>query len=671
MVVYNFKRIRPVPSASDFIDVVLTRTQRKTPTVVHPGYQISRIREFYMRKVKFTQETFNTKLSELIEDFPRLDEIHPFYADLVNVLYDRDHYKLALGQLNTCRHLIENLAKDYVRMLKYGDSLYRCKQVKRACLGRMCTLIKKHKASLAYLEEVRKHLSRLPAIDPNTRSILLCGYPNVGKSSFMNKLTRANVDVQPYAFTTKSLFVGHMDYKYLRWQVLDTPGILDHPLEQRNTIEMQAVTALAHLNCCVLYFLDLSQQCGFTVQQQAKLFRTIKPLFASKPLFLVANKIDVVKMSDLDDDDRKVVEDLVNDAGVELMEMSTVTNEGVMDVKVAACDKLLEHRVRTKMNSRRIAHVKNRLHVARPKPGRSRKASGIPESVLRARAAKKSARMTGDDETVVDPDNIIEDDPKKKRKNRHKMKHATRRRVDDPHAWGTVFNYRGPDLTKQYDLKNDAWKTDAVPEIMDGKNIADFVDADILKRLDALEKEEEALLERAAMESDSGSDIDEDASELAKRIRDKRAVVIKRHRREKTRNTSVVPKKFRLRTKSDLKRHLDALGVESEDATRRRGRKRVRSLSRPRRAGDDEMDVEDGGPAKRTRSRSRSMVPKKPHEQGLNSVAAQRKVAKLVRVSQRGRNRDARKGPGDRVILNMMPKHLYSGKRGIGSTDRR
>ena len=64
-------------------------------------------------------------------------------------------------------------------------------------------------------------------------------FPNVGKSSFMNKVTRADVEVQPYAFTTKSLFVGHMDYKYLRWQVIDTPGILDHSLEERNTIEMQ------------------------------------------------------------------------------------------------------------------------------------------------------------------------------------------------------------------------------------------------------------------------------------------------------------------------------------------------------------------------------------------------------------------------------------------------
>lgn len=31
------------------------------------------------------------------------------------------------------------------------------------------------------------------------------------------------MDVQPYAFTTKSLFVGHMDYKYLRWQVRRVP----------------------------------------------------------------------------------------------------------------------------------------------------------------------------------------------------------------------------------------------------------------------------------------------------------------------------------------------------------------------------------------------------------------------------------------------------------------
>lgn len=52
----------------------------------------------------------------------------------------------------------------------------------------MCTLMKRQGPSLRYLEEVRQHMGRLPSIDPNTRTLLVCGYPNVGKSSFMNKV---------------------------------------------------------------------------------------------------------------------------------------------------------------------------------------------------------------------------------------------------------------------------------------------------------------------------------------------------------------------------------------------------------------------------------------------------------------------------------------------------
>ena len=150
----NLKKITVVPHGKDFVDIILSMTQRQTPTVVHKGYAISRLRQFYIRRVKYTQQNFHDKLSTIIVEFPHLDDIHPFYGDLLHVLYNKDHSKLALGQINTARNLIGKIAKDYVKLLKYGDSLYRCKSLKVAALGRMCIVMKRIGPSLAYLEQI-------------------------------------------------------------------------------------------------------------------------------------------------------------------------------------------------------------------------------------------------------------------------------------------------------------------------------------------------------------------------------------------------------------------------------------------------------------------------------------------------------------------------------------
>jgi nucleolar GTP-binding protein len=60
---------------------------------------------------------------------------------------------------------------------------------------------------------------------------MLTGYPNVGKSSFINSVSKANVEAEPYPFTTKALYVGHSEYKTTRFQIIDSPGVLDHQLE--------------------------------------------------------------------------------------------------------------------------------------------------------------------------------------------------------------------------------------------------------------------------------------------------------------------------------------------------------------------------------------------------------------------------------------------------------
>jgi len=98
------------------------------------------------------------------------------------------------------------------------------------------------------------------------------------------------------------LYVGHTDYANVRWQIIDSPGILDYDLESRNTIEMQSITAMAHLKACVLFFMDVSETCGYSLETQMKLFEGIKPLFNNKSHLLILTKSDLKKPEHLESD---------------------------------------------------------------------------------------------------------------------------------------------------------------------------------------------------------------------------------------------------------------------------------------------------------------------------------------------------------------------------------
>lgn len=648
-----------------------------------------------MRKIKFTQQTISERLTTILTDFPRLNDIHPFYADLCNTLYDRDHYKLALGQINTAKSLVESISRDMVRMVKYGDSLYRCKCLKRAALGRMCTVLKRQKAALLYLEQVRKHMSRLPALDPHTRTLLLTGLPNVGKSSFMNKITRGNVDVQPYAFTTKSLFVGHCDYKYLRWQVIDTPGILDHALEERNTIEMQAIIALAHLTCSVLFFVDISEQCGYTIEQQCSLFQSIQPLFANKQLVLVVNKVDQQPWETLDAEKKEMVEALAKLENCSLLTMSNISEHGISEVKNTACDKLLESRVDARISGNKVDNVLNRLQVFHPPPRDDIvREPFIPESVRNQDTKSTWSRSRVGYAPTVNDDSDEDMAPSRKTARDLMWEHG------GPGVWA-------PDYREKYDLEDDDWRFDAIPEIMNGKNIADFVDPDIMTKLEELEREEEQIVAElnAANMDEEESVLDEEEEAAVEAIRaHKKKLKIKRQE-EKTQNRPMMPKAIRGRSKDKhskgvlnaevISEKLGSLGVDATKMLERgrnaerteRGRKRERSLSRRHKqatadaANSEDVEMEDLSMSKKKLKQHKKMKdsvdkrelslarshsrPREPKDMGLKDEKDLQVAAKLDRQGQKSWT--GASGEGDKRKSVHLVKWMNTGKKRNGT----
>lgn len=638
----SWKDIPTVPTANDMLDIVLNRTQRKTPTVIRPGFKITRIRAFYMRKVRFTADGFAEKFTDLISGFPNINDVHPFHRDLMDTLYEKNHYKVSLAAVSRAKTLIEQVSRDYVRLLKFGQSLYQCKQLKRAALGRMATIVKKLKDPFVYLEQVRQHLGRLPSIDPNTRTLLICGYPNVGKSSFLKCITKADVEVQPYAFTTKSLYVGHFDYKYLRFQAIDTPGILDRPTEDMNNIEMQSIYAIAHLRSCVLYFMDLSEQCGFSIEAQVKLFHSIKPLFANKSVMVVMNKTDIIRVEDLEEEQQELLKSLTTVPGVEVMHASCHEEENVMQVRNQACEKLLTARIEQKLKgTARVNNVLNKIHVARPQARDDLDRSAhIPDAV------KELKKYDAEDPS------------------RRKLA----RDIEAENGGAGVFNIN---LKDKYLLEDEEWKNDVMPEVLDGKNVYDFLDPDIAAKLQALEDEEEKLEAEGFYDSDSDvEDVEVDEiKEKADWIRDKQKKMIRDARSRKAlKNHAIMPRDQVKKSFGEMEEHMYSIG---HDTTALRNR-----LGKP---ADDRKNVSGVDILKRNQGISDAKIHKKkaPVKQsdrlndGLNDGALRSQAERLAKVQRRERNRMARQGEGDRHSTAMLPKHLFSGKRGIGTNDRR
>lgn len=636
----TWKDIPVIPNANEFLDVVLNRTQRKTPTVIRAGFQISRIRAFYMRKVRFTADGFSEKLREIVDSFPKINEIHPFHRDLMDTLYEKNHYKVSLAAVSRAKTLVEQVSRDYVRLLKFGQSLFQCKQLKRAALGRMATIVKRLKDALLYLEQVRQHLGRLPSIDPNTRTLLICGYPNVGKSSFLRSITRADVEVQPYAFTTKSLYVGHFDYKYLRFQAIDTPGILDRPTDEMNNIEMQSIYAIAHIRSCVLYFMDLSEQCGFSVHDQVKLFHSIKPLFANKSVVVVINKIDLMAPEDLDDERKELLTSITSQDNVEIMSVSCHTEQNLMEVRNKACEKLLMARIEQKMKSTaRMNSILNKIHVARPAPRDD-------FQVDRSPFIPEGAKSIGYDPT----------DPNRR---------LLSKDIEVMNGGAGVYQ---PDLQDAYILEDEQWKHDIIPELLNGKNVYDFIDPEISSKLHALEEEEEILEQEGFYDSEPDMDNSEDEEIRAKAswIRNKHQLMKNAARSKKTiKNKPVIPRKMAKRTLGQMENHFSDIGIDSTGIS-----ERARTMVSKR--ADSGQDVVMGGSEVVDSSKlpSRDQSDRRMDGVGTN-LATRSKAERLAKNGQRKRNRQARAGEADRHISPALPKHLFSGKRGIGKTQRR
>ena len=210
--------------------------------------------------------------------------------------------------------------------------------------------------SLDWLHESRMILRQLPVIDQVCPTIVVCGAPNVGKSAFISSLSSGNMEVNHYPFTTKQLHVGHFKHRRLPHQMVDTPGLLDRPMDDRNAIEMQAIAAIEHVGSLCIFLMDISEQCGTSLEDQNNLLDEVKTLLPEIDMIVVVSKADLMEPMPENWDDVKAAESEWDGEGepeipVLIDEEGCVTISSLEDVGVTALRLEIVRRCKANMSS--------------------------------------------------------------------------------------------------------------------------------------------------------------------------------------------------------------------------------------------------------------------------------------------------------------------------------
>ena len=286
----SFARIPTVMTADEIIDTAFRRASRIT--VSNPD-AFSGLKQTEIARVRSVQNSIAAILQRYVKRFPSFDGLPPFYQELSDLLLDLDKIRKGLGSIDWAWKRVMEVGDEGVRDIKRAPHGKIVHEAKSQAYGRIASIVKQVDPHLKALNAARNELKRLPTIEWEMPTVVVAGYPNVGKSSLVRKVSTGTPEVANYPFTTKGIVVGHYERDFVKHQIVDTPGLLDRDLAERNDIEMQAIHALRHLAHVIVFLIDPSEHCGYTLDAQLKLLGDAQRTFPDIPFVIAESKADL------------------------------------------------------------------------------------------------------------------------------------------------------------------------------------------------------------------------------------------------------------------------------------------------------------------------------------------------------------------------------------------
>ncbi|MBN2459807.1 50S ribosome-binding GTPase [Candidatus Woesearchaeota archaeon] len=284
----SFQDIKRVEKAQTYLDIAVKRAlKHNSPKKRGLAFEKARPREY--DRIGIIGENLASKLGEIVKNYPILGEFPEFYHELLKVTVDYDKLKKSLSNVKWAANKIKELTREHKQRMARTNEFPQLDTVKKAYLGRVSSVIAQISLNLEYLEFARRTMKNFPVLKTGVFTVCIAGFPNVGKTTLLSKLTTSTPEINEYAFTTKQLNLGYADIKENKVQFIDTPGTLARP-EKMNNIEKQAYLAIKYQAELIIYIFDLTEP--YPLEDQKKLLGKIKSF--DKPIIIYISKTDLL-----------------------------------------------------------------------------------------------------------------------------------------------------------------------------------------------------------------------------------------------------------------------------------------------------------------------------------------------------------------------------------------
>ncbi len=287
----NFQTLSKVEKYDFYLDLALRNAKARAQEALKEKHdrRFEARRRIEKQQVEAIGELLGKYLGKLLKSFPELDELPPFYLELVKCTVDYPVVKKSLGGITWAVRKADFFTRGYARKMHYTRDISQLMRLKREYVGRISSVMKQVQGAFFYLEEARRTMKNYPSFKTSMRTIALFGFPNVGKTTLLFNLTGAKAEINSYPFTTKSINLGYFMKGEEKIQVIDTPGTLNR-FDRMNNIEQQAHLVLKHLADTIIYVFDLTEE--YPVEQQLKLYNSIKKF--EKKIIVFFSKKDIL-----------------------------------------------------------------------------------------------------------------------------------------------------------------------------------------------------------------------------------------------------------------------------------------------------------------------------------------------------------------------------------------